>query len=98
MPPCKNQPFQDHFFQTPLFFCYSLDLDPNFNMVWQVNKQLTAINIINATLALAKCQTPGSRLYIKEGPLRHRGIEIGANKVNTGCKHSRSPSSDTDDI
>ena len=63
-------------------------------MVWQVNKQLTTVNVINATLDLAKCQTPGSKLYIKEAPPQHRGME---NEVNSGCKHCRSPRSDTDD-
>ena len=93
----KSQPFQDHFLPKPPCLCYSSVQDPHFNIAWQINKQLTTVNIINAALALVKCQAPGSKLYIKAAPSQSKSIENETKGQYKGFKHSRSPISDTDD-
>ena len=66
-------------------------------MAWQINKHFTTVNIINAALALAKCQAPGSKLYIKAVPSQSKGTENETKGEHKGFKCSRSLNNDTDD-
>ena len=61
---CDIPTFQDHHFRTPLF-----------NMAWQIFQHLTTANLINKTLAVAKCHIAGTKLYIRTAPSESKCIK-----------------------
>ena len=44
-------------------------------MAWQIYQDLTTAHLINKTLAVAKCQTPGTKLYIRTAPSESKCIK-----------------------
>ena len=65
-------------------------------MVWKIFQQLATANEINNSLALAKCNIQGSKLYIRTAPSEGRCTKREPRREPKGQTCSRSPSSDPD--
>ena len=80
----KIQTLQDHHYRTP-----------PFNMVWQIFQHLTTANKINKCLALAKCYTPGTKLYIRTVPSKIKSTKCEPRRKPRDQSCNRSSSSDS---
>ena len=80
----------------PPFWSSGSFQDPLSNMTWQICQQLTTAHLVNKTLATAKCQTPGTKLYIRRAPSESQCRKRESRREVKRETHSRSLCSDPD--